>query len=119
MILGRDTPSPSPSDKTVATPKTETSATVKKPDVKTQTMPTTPTTPAGDATKGYLVITSKPSAKILIDGVDTGMSTPITGTRLPLAPGKHKITFVMGDDRYTFPVSVAAGKTERIDKDLQ
>ena len=115
VILGRDTPSPS--DKTVPTPKTET--TVKKPDVKAQILPTTPTAPAGDATKGYLVITSKPSAKILIDGVDTGMATPISGTRLPLAPGKHKITFVMGDDRYTFPVSITAGKTERIDKDLQ
>jgi hypothetical protein len=69
--------------------------------------------------KGYLVITSKPSAKIAIDGVDTGRSTPISGTSMPLAPGKHKVTFIMGDDRYTFPVTIGAGKTERLDKDLQ
>jgi serine/threonine protein kinase len=107
-----------PSDKTVAVP-TRPDVTAKKPEVKPTTTTTTPTAAATDTSKGYLVITSKPSAKILIDGADTGMSTPITGTRLPLAPGKHKMTFVMGDDRYTFPVTITGGKTERIDKDLQ
>ncbi|MEO6772189.1 MAG: protein kinase [Kofleriaceae bacterium] len=69
--------------------------------------------------KGYLVITSKPVAKIGIDGTDTGLSTPISGKALGLTPGKHKVTFIMGDDRYTFPITITAGKTERLDKDLQ
>jgi eukaryotic-like serine/threonine-protein kinase len=91
----------------------------------TQTMPETKTdktkkTDAADSSgKGYLAITSKPTAHILVDGVDSGLSTPISGKALSMAPGKHKITFVMGDDRYTFPVTIVAGKTEQLDKDLQ
>ncbi len=73
----------------------------------------------GSKDKGYLTVASKPVAKILVDGADTGLSTPITGKSLALAPGRHKITFVMGDDRYTFPVTIAAGKTEKLDKDLE
>ena len=80
--------------------------------------------PKPDATsdvagKGYLQIFSKPAAKILIDGADTGMSTPISGHGLALGPGKHKVTFVMGDDRYTFPVMIKVGATETMSKDLQ
>ena len=59
------------------------------------------------------------SGRILVDGTDTGMSTPINGKSLALAPGKHKVTFVMGDDRYTFPIVITAGKVEQLDKDLQ
>jgi hypothetical protein len=130
-------------DKTItrpATPKTETKVATAEPKTEakteakiepkidaTRTAPKTdkkieavdPKATADTSGKGYLVITSKPSAKIAIDGVDTGRSTPISGTSMPLAPGKHKVTFIMGDDRYTFPVTIGAGKTERLDKDLQ
>ena len=47
------------------------------------------------------------------------MKTPISGQSLGLTPGKHKITFVIGDDRFTYPVMVTAGKTETMSKDLQ
>jgi hypothetical protein len=70
-------------------------------------------------TKGYVQISSKPSAKILVDGVDTGMSTPITGRSLALSPGKHKIAFQIGGDKYTFTVTVKAGETIVLDKNLQ
>ena len=69
--------------------------------------------------KGYLQVFSKPTAKILVDAVDSGLSTPISGHALALPPGKHKVTFVMGDDRYTFPVVIKPGATETMSKDLQ
>jgi tetratricopeptide (TPR) repeat protein len=69
--------------------------------------------------KGYLQITSKPAAKIIIDGVETGLTTPVSGKKLPLSPGKHKVTFVVGDERYTYPVAIKPGKTETMSKDLR
>jgi hypothetical protein len=72
-----------------------------------------------DATKGYLQVYSKPTAHILVDGQETNLKTPISGHALPLTPGKHKITFVIGDDRFTYPVMVKAGSTETMSKDLQ
>jgi hypothetical protein len=122
---------PPTSTKTDTKASTETKKTdIAKTDTKldktsTQTMPETKTdkskkTDAGDASgKGYLAITSKPTAHILVDGIDSGLSTPISGKALSMAPGKHKITFVMGDDRYTFPVTIVAGKTEQLDKNLE
>jgi len=68
---------------------------------------------------GYVVLASTPSSKILIDGQDTGLVTPITGHQLPLTPGKHKVTFLLGDDRYTYAVNVRAGETVSLDKNLQ
>jgi hypothetical protein len=75
--------------------------------------------PATGDTKGYLQVFSKPAAKILVDGVDTGMTTPISGQSLALPPGKHKITFVVAGDRYAYPVVIEAGATETLTKDLQ
>jgi serine/threonine protein kinase len=72
---------------------------------------------AGD--KGYLQVQSTPSAKIFVDGVDTGLSTPVGGKQLSLAPGKHKITFAIGGDKFTFAVMIKAGQTEVLKKDLQ
>jgi tetratricopeptide (TPR) repeat protein len=73
---------------------------------------------SGDA-KGYLEVFSKPEAKILVDGVDTGLTTPIQGKALALAPGKHKVTFVIGGDRYTYFVQTKSGQTDTMTKDLQ
>ncbi len=72
-----------------------------------------------DDSPGYLQIKSKPEAKVLIDGVDTGLTTPVSGTDLPLQPGKHKVTFVIGEDRFTYPVVIEAGQTATMTKDLQ
>ena len=75
--------------------------------------------PVDDGTaRGYLAVTSKSPAKIVVDGVDTGLSTPITGHMLPLSPGKHKVTFVIGNDRVTFPVVIKAGENSALHKDL-
>ena len=62
-------------------------------------------------------MSSKPSAKISIDTVDTGMSTP-TG-KITLTPGRHKVTFTVGDDKFTFAVNIKAGETVQLSKELQ
>ncbi len=69
--------------------------------------------------KGWVQLTSKPSAKILVNGADTGLSTPITGRMLPLPAGRHRITFQIGGDKYTFVVIVKSGETVSLDKVLQ
>jgi hypothetical protein len=69
---------------------------------------------------GYLQVNSKPAgAKILIDGSDTGLTTPISGKKLKLPAGKHKVTFVIGVDRFTYPVVIEAGESATMTKDLQ
>ena len=67
---------------------------------------------------GWLQVFSKPSAKILVDGKDTGLVTPIKGGSLKLPVGKHKITFVIGNDRFTYPTMIKAGETATMTKDL-
>lgn len=69
--------------------------------------------------QGYLQVFSKPTARIFIDGVDTGLSTPIQGKALALTPGKHKVTFVIGGDRFTYFVQTKSGQTDTMTKDLQ
>ena len=75
--------------------------------------------PAIAPSKGYLQLFTKPSAEVMIDGVDTGLKTPVTGHDLPLAPGKHKVTFTIGVDRFTYPVVIEAGETATVSKDLE
>ncbi len=67
------------------------------------------------ATTGRLKVMCSLAAKIMIDGVDTGQTTPAS---LDLAPGKHKVTFKLGEDRFTYPVTVIAGQTVALSKDL-
>jgi tetratricopeptide (TPR) repeat protein len=68
---------------------------------------------------GYLEVTCQPEAKVLIDGKDTGLTTPVKGKKLPLAAGKHKLTLVVGADRFTYPTVIEAGKTVKMSKDLR
>ncbi len=75
--------------------------------------------PADSSAKGYLQVFSKPSAKILIDGKDSGLSTPIAGRALSLPVGKHKVSFVLGEDSYTYPVTVEAGQTATLSRNLE
>jgi serine/threonine protein kinase len=108
---------------TTKTPDTSHATTTKTPDTThpdhTKTDTTKTDTAAADPTKGYLQVFSKPPAKILVDGVDSGLKTPISGHTLALTPGKHKVTFVIGDDRFTYPVTIKQGSTETMSKDLQ
>ena len=123
----------------VKTPDVKTPDTHKTPDVKTPDTHKTPDVKTPDTHKapdthkvpdkmpnedtrsgdGYLEISSKPRAKVGVDGTDTGMTTPIGGKSLKLAPGKHKITFSVGDDKFTFTVVIKPGETLKLDKVLQ
>ena len=62
----------------------------------------------------YLEIASTPAARIHIDGVDSELTTPIVGRALELKPGRHKVTFVVGDLHYTHYVTIRAGVVEKL-----
>jgi hypothetical protein len=78
--------------------------------------------PAGDAapapTHGTLMIGSKPPCRILIDGKDTGLTTPNRGVRVPA--GRHTITLVNRElgisDSSTLVIT--AGRKAKLIRDL-
>jgi ferric-dicitrate binding protein FerR (iron transport regulator) len=79
-----------------------------------------PKPPAASTGSGFLQVMSKPpGAKVLVDGKNTGLTTPITGTALPLPAGRHKVTIIVGDDRFTYPADIEDGATATLDKNLE
>ncbi len=78
----------------------------------------TPKPPSGDV--GYLVANTMPwGAKVLVDGKDTGQMTPVMPRKkIPLKPGRHKVTFVLAGKKHNYSISVTAGKTSRLIKKL-
>ena len=106
-----------PADKTTTKTTTKPGDKTTKPDKTVADKTTKPDKAVADKTQGQLTVASKPSARISIDGVDTGMSTP-TG-KISLTPGRHKVTFAVGDDKFTFAVTVKAGETVNLSKELQ
>jgi hypothetical protein len=72
---------------------------------------------AGDV--GYLIADTTPPARVLVDGVDTGLTTPITAReKLPLSPGKHEVTFVVGSRSTRVEVNITAGKDRSVRREL-
>jgi serine/threonine protein kinase len=68
---------------------------------------------------GFLVANTQPWAKVLIDGKDTGKTTPIAPrSKIPLKPGKHTVTFVVSGKKYNFDISVKPGEEVRLIKQL-
>ncbi len=69
---------------------------------------------APKADVGYLTVTTDPAAKLEIDGVDTGKTTPVT--KLALAVGKHKVTVTSldGKTKRTLGVTIVAGEEKRL-----
>jgi len=65
---------------------------------------------------GALRVQSMPPARVFVDGKDTGKTTPMAMT---IAAGKHKITFQVGDSKYTFSVVVEPGQTTSLVKSLE
>ena len=101
---------------------------VKQPEVKDPTPPpddNKPDTKVGnDTTKvtaakaqGTLMLGSKPSCDIYIDGTNTGLHTPQRA--LPLSVGKHRITLMNNEFgiRETFSVEIKADQTTKEIKD--
>jgi hypothetical protein len=66
------------------------------------------------AERGYLDIVSDPPAKIVIDGADTGKTTP--QHRLELPVGHHKLTLVTLDGKHQRSIgfSVDRGQTTQL-----
>ena len=69
--------------------------------------------------EGYLIANSRPYAKVIIDGKDSGKVTPIAPRdRIPLKPGKHVVTFLTSDKRASFDVVVKAGEEVKLVRNL-
>ena len=68
---------------------------------------------------GYLIANTTPYAKVIIDAHDTGKMTPIAPrAKIPLKPGKHTVTFVVGPDSFNYPIIIEAGRDHRLIKTL-
>ncbi len=65
---------------------------------------------------GVIKVASKPAARVFIDGVDTGKTTPAT---FKVSAGRHKVTFQVKADKYTFAVTVKAGETITFSKTFE
>jgi serine/threonine-protein kinase len=63
-------------------------------------------------TRGYLRILAPQGAQVLVDG-EVPVGSP---SRLPLAPGKHKVQFSRGTDKDWFTVIIEAGAIHTLDK---
>jgi hypothetical protein len=73
----------------------------------------------GSGEPGYLVANTQPWAKVLIDGKDTGKTTPIAPrSKIALKPGKHVVTFVANGKKFNFDIQVKAGEDVRLIKQL-
>jgi len=75
---------------------------------------------ASGGSNGYLIANTKPWARVIIDGKDTGQWTPIVGKRkLSLSAGSHKITFKTKDGKtLTVNVTIKAGETTKLIKQI-
>jgi hypothetical protein len=68
--------------------------------------------------KGTLQLAAKPPCEIIIDGKKTGLTTPQRD--LDLSAGKHKVTLINKEHgiKEAFSVTVKAGQSTRVVKDL-
>ncbi|HEX9576978.1 MAG TPA: serine/threonine-protein kinase [Myxococcales bacterium] len=72
---------------------------------------------AARATLGYLSLGSRPSANVLIDGVDIGQRTPLLSW--PLRKGSHRIRLVVPGRIKDVAVEIRTGETHSEIVDLQ
>ncbi|MFH0902031.1 MAG: hypothetical protein V2A73_15480, partial [Pseudomonadota bacterium] len=69
---------------------------------------------------GWLTADSSPWAEVLVDGKETGRRTPIANrAKIPLPPGTHKVTLVVGGKRHEFEVVIKAGRTTHFKKTIE
>ena len=68
---------------------------------------------------GFLVANTIPWAKVIVDGKDTGKTTPVAPrSKIPLKPGRHKVTFDVDGKRFDFSIVVEVGKITRLIRKL-
>ena len=74
---------------------------------------------SGSSESGYLVANTQPWAKVIIDGKDTGKTTPIAPrSKIALKPGKHVVTFVANGKKFNFDVVIKPAEDTRLIKQL-
>ena len=83
--------------------------------VRAEPPPIVAATPVAPGTIGYLVVQSKPAARLTIDGRDTGRWTPVPAANpIALPAGSHSVVFESADGRrHEELVQIEAGKTAR------
>jgi hypothetical protein len=68
---------------------------------------------------GALAVSSRPWARVFIDGKDTGRNTPIPpASPIRIKAGPHKVALEVGKERFTFTVNIKAGETATLVKIL-
>jgi hypothetical protein len=72
---------------------------------------------AARATLGYLSLGSRPSANVVIDGIDIGQTTPLLSW--PLRKGRHRIRLVASGRSKELAVEIRTGETHSEIVDLQ
>jgi serine/threonine protein kinase len=73
----------------------------------------------GGTGDGFLIANTQPWARVLIDGHDTGKSTPIAPrSKVALKPGKHMVTFVVGGKKFDYEIVVRPGEDTRLIRKL-
>lgn len=70
---------------------------------------------------GYLTVNSGPTWwRVVIDGWDSGMTTPISSKgRLTLPVGAHTVTLVRGEQKHDIEVTIDEGRTTRVERSLK
>ncbi len=78
----------------------------------------TPPRPAPAPTHGVLMIGSKPPCRILVDGKDTGLTTPQRNVRVP--SGRHTITLVNDEHaiEHVATLVITGGRKAKLIRDL-
>jgi len=71
--------------------------------------------------EGYFIALTKPWARVLINGKDTGRKTPIVPTNpIKLSPGSYKVTFVLPTgESYNFNIKVKVGEQTKLIKNFE
>jgi len=126
-VIASQTESPVSSDEEKTGKQKASVATGKKgKDVKKEKEVSTPTTGSGKkgsstGSEGYFIALTKPWAKVLIDGKDTGRKTPIVPTNpIKLSAGSHKVTFVLPDGQsYNFNIKINPGEQTKLIKNFE
>ncbi|MFH1438799.1 MAG: serine/threonine-protein kinase [Pseudomonadota bacterium] len=80
-----------------------------------------PVVTSGGKGEGYFIALTKPWAKVLINGRDTGRKTPVVPTHpIKLSPGGYKVTFVLPTgESYNFNIKIKSGEQTKIIKNFE
>lgn len=75
--------------------------------------------PSDGGDYGFLLANTKPWAKVIIDGADTGLMTPIQlRSRVKLKAGKHVVTFVAAGREFRFDIEIKPGEETKLIRNL-